>query len=87
MPLTPYFLSTPYEADKKYGTHYHENFRQFMIYCRDNDLTVDGAMTDPKGDRSKAPMSRPAPTCSSGWWSTGKTALQCAARKPTRPAW
>ena len=43
------------EIDKKYGTNYHENFKKFMIYSQENDLTVDGAMTDPKGDRSKAP--------------------------------
>lgn len=54
-------FSTSYEVDKKYGTHYHENFKQFMIYCQDNDLTVDGAMTDPKGDRSKAPHEQADP--------------------------
>ncbi len=48
-------FSTTYETDKKYGTHYHENFRKFMTYVQDNDLTEDGAMTDPKGDRSNAP--------------------------------
>ena len=45
-------FSTTYETDKKCGTSYHENFKKFMIYCQQNDLTVDGAMTDPKGDRS-----------------------------------
>lgn len=54
-------FSTSYEVDKKYATHYHENFKQFMIYCQDNDLTVDGAMTDPKGDRSKAPHEQADP--------------------------
>ena len=47
--------STTFEIDKKYGTQYFENFKKFLIYVQDNDLTVDGAMTDPKGDRSKAP--------------------------------
>ena len=47
--------STTYEIDEKYGTHYHENLKNFLIYVQDHDLTVDGAMTDPKGDRSKAP--------------------------------
>ena len=54
-------FSTTYETDKKYGTNYHENFKRFMIYCQDNDLTVDGAMTDPKGDRSKAPHQQADP--------------------------
>ncbi len=53
--------STTYEIDKKYGTNYHENFKKFMIYAQENDLTVDGAMTDPKGDRSKAPHAQEDP--------------------------
>ncbi len=54
-------FSTTYEIDQKYGTNYHENFKKFMIYCQENDLTVDGAMTDPKGDRSKAPHEQEDP--------------------------
>ena len=54
-------FSTTYETDKAHGTHYHENFRKFMMYVQDNDLTVDGAMTDPKGDRSKAPHQQDDP--------------------------
>ena len=54
-------FSTSFEVDKKYGTRYHENFKKFMVYCQDNDLTVDGAMTDPKGDRSKAPHEQADP--------------------------
>ena len=54
-------FSTTYETDQKYGTHYHENFRKFMIYCQENDLTVDGAMTDPKGDRSRTPHEQSDP--------------------------
>ena len=54
-------FSTTYEIDKKYGTNYHENFKKFMIYSQENDLTVDGAMTDPKGDRSKAPRAQEDP--------------------------
>ncbi len=53
--------STTFEIDQKYGTTYHENFKKFMIYCQENDLTVDGAMTDPKGDRSKAPHAQEDP--------------------------
>ena len=54
-------FSTTYETDKAHGTHYHENFRKFMMYVQENDLTVDGAMTDPKGDRSKAPHEQADP--------------------------
>ena len=53
--------STTYEIDKKYGTHYFENFKKFAAYAQENDLTVDGAMTDPKGDRSKAPHEQADP--------------------------
>jgi 4-hydroxybutyryl-CoA dehydratase/vinylacetyl-CoA-Delta-isomerase len=53
--------STTWELDKKCGTKYHENFVKFMRYVQDNDLTVDGAMTDPKGDRSLAPHAQPDP--------------------------
>ena len=54
-------FSTTYEIDEKYGTHYHENFKKFLTYVQDNDLTVDGAMTDPKGDRSKSPSQQADP--------------------------
>lgn len=54
-------FSTTYETDKKYGTGYHDNFMKFLAYVQDNDLTVDGAMTDPKGDRSLAPHAQADP--------------------------
>ena len=53
--------STTYEIDKKYGTKYHENFKKFVMDCQKNDYTVDGAMTDPKGDRSLPPHKQADP--------------------------
>jgi 4-hydroxybutyryl-CoA dehydratase/vinylacetyl-CoA-Delta-isomerase len=53
--------STAYETDKKYGTKYFENFKKFIQYVQENDLTIDGAMTDPKGDRSLPPHQQPDP--------------------------
>ena len=53
--------STTYEIDKKYGTKYHENFRKYLEYVQENDLTVDGAMTDPKGDRGLSPSDQKDP--------------------------
>ena len=47
--------STTYEVDKVHGTNYFENFKKYMEYVQEEDLTVDGAMTDPKGDRGLAP--------------------------------
>ena len=47
--------STAYEVDKVHGTSYFENFKKYMEYVQEEDLVVDGAMTDPKGDRGLAP--------------------------------
>lgn len=53
--------STTYEIDAKYGTEYHKRFTKYLEWVQDNDLTVDGAMTDPKGDRSLSPSQQPDP--------------------------
>ncbi len=53
--------STTYEIDKTYGTDYHEKFKKFLEYVQKNDLTVDGAMTDPKGDRGLSPSKQADP--------------------------
>ena len=53
--------STTYDVDEKYGTSYHKNFKNFLKYAQENDLTTDGAMTDPKGDRSLAPHAQADP--------------------------
>ena len=47
--------STTFEIDEKCGTEYHKRFTEFLKMVQKEDLVVDGAMTDPKGDRSKAP--------------------------------
>ncbi len=54
-------FSTTYEIDKAYKTNYHENFKKFLKYVQENDLVVDGAMTDPKGDRGLAPSKQADP--------------------------
>ena len=53
--------STTYEIDKAHGTSYHENLKKFLRYSQENDLTVDGAMTDPKGDRGLSPSQQADP--------------------------
>jgi 4-hydroxybutyryl-CoA dehydratase/vinylacetyl-CoA-Delta-isomerase len=53
--------STTYELDKEKGTNYFKNFMEYMKYVQENDLTVDGAMTDPKGDRSLSPSKQDDP--------------------------
>lgn len=54
-------FSTTFEIDKQYNTNYHENFKKFLEYVQENDLTVDGAMTDPKGDRGLSPTKQSDP--------------------------
>ncbi|AKA70741.1 4-hydroxyphenylacetate 3-hydroxylase family protein [Clostridium scatologenes] len=54
-------FSTTYEIDKEHNTKYHENFKNFLKYVQENDLTVDGAMTDPKGDRGLSPSKQVDP--------------------------
>lgn len=46
---------TTYEMDQELGTEYNKRFTDFLKYVQDNDLVCDGAMTDPKGDRSRRP--------------------------------
>jgi len=53
--------SVAYEIDQKYGTDYLERFKKWLIYIQDENLMVVGAMTDPKGDRSKGPADQPDP--------------------------
>lgn len=53
--------STTFEVDQKYGTRYHDRFCEYMRYVQQRDLTIDGAMTDPKGDRSLSPSRQEDP--------------------------
>ena len=53
--------SVTYDIDQAKGTDYHERFKKYVQYLQDNDLVADGAMTDPKGDRSLAPHQQPDP--------------------------
>ena len=47
--------------DQAKGTDYHERFQKYVQYLQDEDIVADGAMTDPKGDRSLAPHQQPDP--------------------------
>ena len=48
-------FSTTFEIDQKYGTEYHKRFIKYLEFVQENDLVVDGAMTDTKGNRGLAP--------------------------------
>lgn len=54
-------FSTTYEIDQARGTQYHQRFLDYLRYIQSNDLILDGAMTDPKGDRALPPHKQPDP--------------------------
>ena len=49
------------EIDEEKGTHYHDNFLEFLRYYQANDLVGSTAMTDPKGDRKARPSQQKDP--------------------------
>lgn len=53
--------SIAYEIDQKHGTDYLTRFNKWLTFIQDENLMVVGAMTDPKGDRSKGPAEQPDP--------------------------
>lgn len=53
--------SVTFEMERDLGVDYHRHFREFLLYVQENDLVVEGAMTDPKGDRSKRPSQQTDP--------------------------
>ena len=53
--------STTYEIDQTKGTSYHKRFLDYLKYVQENDLVLNGAMTDVKGDRSKRPSEQADP--------------------------
>ncbi len=52
---------TTYEMDQEYGTDYHKRLADWLRYAQDNDITVSGALTDPKGNRSLPPSQQEDP--------------------------
>jgi 4-hydroxybutyryl-CoA dehydratase/vinylacetyl-CoA-Delta-isomerase len=53
--------SVAYEIDEKLGTDYLQRFNRWLTHIQDENRMVVGAMTDPKGDRSKGPADQPDP--------------------------
>jgi len=50
-----------HRIDAAHGTQYHERFKAFVRHVQTYNLVVGGAMTDSKGDRSKAPHQQDDP--------------------------
>jgi 4-hydroxybutyryl-CoA dehydratase / vinylacetyl-CoA-Delta-isomerase len=53
--------SVTFDIDAKNGTKYHERFLKFLRRAQAANVVIGGAMTDPKGDRSKAPHQQSDP--------------------------
>ena len=76
--------SVTYEIDEKHGTPYQERLKAFLTTMQERNYVVGGAMTDVKGDRSKAPHEQDDPDLfvhitkrnEEGVWLTGAKAHQ-----------
>jgi 4-hydroxybutyryl-CoA dehydratase/vinylacetyl-CoA-Delta-isomerase len=53
--------SITYEIDEKHGTKYHKRLLDFIKMMQNENFVIGGAMTDPKGDRSKGPTEQVDP--------------------------
>jgi len=52
---------TTFDIDEKHGTDYHKRFCEYLKYIQEENFILVGGMTDPKGDRSKAPSKQADP--------------------------
>jgi 4-hydroxybutyryl-CoA dehydratase/vinylacetyl-CoA-Delta-isomerase len=50
-----------YQMDQELGTDYNKRFRKYLAHVQEENLVVDGAMTDPKGNRKLAPSQQADP--------------------------
>ncbi len=53
--------SVTFEIDEKHKTDYHKRLVEFIKMAQKENFVIGGAMTDPKGDRSKAPYEQEDP--------------------------
>jgi 4-hydroxybutyryl-CoA dehydratase/vinylacetyl-CoA-Delta-isomerase len=56
--------ATSYEIDKEMGTEYHKRLQAWLQDAQKRDITLAGALTDAKGDRSKTPSQQCDPDLS-----------------------
>ena len=61
--LNSMFITT-HEIDEKHGTDYHQRLLAWLKDAQARDITVAGALTDPKGDRTKPPSMQDDPDMS-----------------------
>ena len=53
--------ATTYDIDKDLGTDYHQRLKRWLTQAQKDDITISGALTDPKGDRTKSPSQQDDP--------------------------
>ena len=53
--------ATTFDMDKELGTKYHDRIKNWLKNAQEEDITLSGALTDPKGDRSKSASSQKDP--------------------------
>ena len=53
--------ATTYDMDQELGTDYHERLKKWLRHAQDNDITISGALTDPKGNRTLSPSQQDDP--------------------------
>jgi len=53
--------ATTYDMDNELGTDYHQRLRNWLIDAQRRDICISGALTDPKGDRTKSPSEQDDP--------------------------
>ncbi len=56
--------ATTYDIDQQMKTKYHKRLQTWLIDAQKRDITISGALTDPKGDRSKSPSQQTDPDMS-----------------------
>ena len=57
MKIKDYF----YDEFRHLGTNYNDRMKKWLIVAQNRDITISGALTDPKGDRSKSPSQQQDP--------------------------
>lgn len=55
---------TTYDMDQKLGADYHQRLLAWLRDAQARDITIAGALTDPKGDRTKTPSAQDDPDMS-----------------------
>ncbi len=53
--------SVTWECDQAHGTSYHAKLKDYLAWVQEENLVVDGAMTDTKGDRGLRPAEQSDP--------------------------